>query len=71
MRRQNFPEGQYMQVEVAGITAHAPQPGLARKFLAFMLSKKFQDVIPETNWMFPVAATGGCRRLSRLCPRRP
>jgi len=55
-----FPEGQYMQVEVAGITAHARQPGLARKFLAFMVSKEFQDVIPETNWMFPVTAvTGG------------
>jgi thiamine transport system substrate-binding protein len=55
-----FPEGQYMQVEVAGITAHAPHPELARKFLAFMVSKKFQDVIPETNWMFPVSpVTGG------------
>ena len=33
---------------------------LARKFLAFMVSSKFQDVIPETNWMFPVSkVTGG------------
>ena len=55
-----FPEGQYLQVEVAGITAHAPHPELARKFLAFMVSSKFQDVIPETNWMFPVTkVTGG------------
>jgi thiamine transport system substrate-binding protein len=55
-----FPEGQYLQVEVAGITAHAKHPDLARKFLAFMVSSKFQDVIPETNWMFPVSkVTGG------------
>jgi thiamine transport system substrate-binding protein len=53
----DFPEGHYLQVEVAGITAHAPHPELARKFLQFMLSPKFQDVIPETNWMYPVAAT--------------
>jgi thiamine transport system substrate-binding protein len=55
-----FPEGQYLQVEVAGITAHAKHAELARKFLAFMVSSKFQDVIPETNWMFPVSkVTGG------------
>ncbi|MFI5018253.1 MAG: thiamine ABC transporter substrate binding subunit [Dongiales bacterium] len=53
----NFPEGHYLQVEVAGVTAHAPHPELARKFLQFMLSTKFQDVIPETNWMYPAAAT--------------
>jgi thiamine transport system substrate-binding protein len=55
-----FPEGQYLQVEVAGVTAHAPHPELAHKFLDFMVSAKFQDVIPETNWMFPVTpVTGG------------
>jgi thiamine transport system substrate-binding protein len=53
----DFPEGHYLQVEVAGLTAHAPHPALARKFLQFMLSAKFQDVIPETNWMYPAAAT--------------
>ena len=56
----DFPEGQYLQVEVAGITAHAKQPALARKFLAFMTGSKFQDLIPETNWMYPVSkVTGG------------
>jgi thiamine transport system substrate-binding protein len=55
-----FPEGQYLQIEVAGVTAHAPHPELARKFLAFMVTSKFQDVIPTTNWMFPVTpVTGG------------
>ncbi len=56
----DFPEGHYLQVEVAGITAHARQPALARKFLAFMIGNKFQDLIPETNWMYPVSkVTGG------------
>ena len=55
----DFPEGQYLQVEVGGVTAHAPHPELAHKFLAFMVSAKFQDVIPTTNWMFPVTATTG------------
>ena len=53
----SFPEGHYLQIEVAGITAHAPHPELARKFLQFMLSAKFQDNIPETNWRYPAAPT--------------
>ena len=66
-----FPEGQYMQVEVAGITAHARHPELARKFLAFMVSKKFQDVIPETNWMFPVTpVTGGLPAAFPALPKK-
>jgi thiamine transport system substrate-binding protein len=32
-----FEEGHYLQVEVAGITAGAAEPELAREFLAFML----------------------------------
>ena len=55
----SFPEGHYLQIEVAGMTAHAPHPELARKFLQFMLSTKFQDIIPETNWMYPASATSG------------
>ncbi len=56
----DFPEGQYLQVEVAGVTAHAPHPELAHKFLAFMVTSRFQDVIPTMNWMFPVTpVTGG------------
>jgi thiamine transport system substrate-binding protein len=48
-----FEEGHYMQVEVAGVLANAPNPDLARDFLAFMLTDGFQSVIPETNWMYP------------------
>jgi thiamine transport system substrate-binding protein len=52
-----FPEGHYLQIEVAGVPAHAPNAALAHRFLQFMLSTKFQDIIPETNWMYPSAAT--------------
>lgn len=52
-----FSEGHYLQVEVAGITKKGDANPLARQFLAFMVSPAFQDIIPETNWMFPAAAT--------------
>ena len=48
-----FDEGQYMQVEVAAMTAISDQPDLARAFLRFMLTDGFQGVIPTTNWMYP------------------
>jgi len=48
-----FTEGHYMQVEVAGKLAAAPQPALADKFLAFIGSDAFQSIIPTTNWMYP------------------
>ncbi|RUS59036.1 thiamine ABC transporter substrate binding subunit [Pseudorhodobacter sp. E13] len=48
-----FDEGHYMQVEVAGKLAAAPQPELADQFLAFMATDAFQSVIPTTNWMYP------------------
>lgn len=54
-----FAEGHYMQVEVAGRTASSKQPELAKRFLAFILSPAFQDVIPTGNWMYPVAPTSG------------
>ena len=52
-----FAEGHYMQVEVAAQTARGASNPLAKKFLAFMISPAFQDVIPETNWMLPAAPT--------------
>lgn len=48
-----FDEGHYLQVEVAGKLAASKQPELADKFLDFMVSEKFQSIIPTTNWMFP------------------
>ncbi|WP_297615078.1 thiamine ABC transporter substrate binding subunit [uncultured Roseicyclus sp.] len=50
-----FDEGHYLQIEVAGMLAASDQPDLARRFLEFMLSPAFQEVIPTTNWMYPAA----------------
>ncbi|MBK5925819.1 thiamine ABC transporter substrate binding subunit [Rhodobaculum claviforme] len=48
-----FAEGHYLQVEVAGIPAAAPNPGLARDFLEFLLGAEVQAILPTTNWMYP------------------
>lgn len=52
-----FEEGHYLQVEVAGITTTGAKNPLSQKFMAFMSGPGFQDVIPETNWMFPAGRT--------------
>jgi thiamine transport system substrate-binding protein len=54
----DFPEGNYMQVEVAGMLKTAPHPDLAKKFLQFLVTADFQKQIPTTNWMFPVIDIG-------------
>ena len=48
-----FSEGHYQQIEVAGLVKSSQQKELGRKFLAFMLSERFQSIIPTTNWMYP------------------
>ena len=50
-----FPEGHYVQIEVAGITKATDDPELAKKFMAFMISDGFQSAIPTGNWMYPAA----------------
>lgn len=52
-----FSEGHYLQIEVAGITTTGKDNPLAKQFLSFMTGPGFQDVIPETNWMFPAGKT--------------
>lgn len=52
-----FEEGHYLQIEVAGLTTRGAANPLARQFLEFMTGPGFQDVIPETNWMFPAGLT--------------
>lgn len=52
-----FEEGHYLQIEVAGITTTGAKNALSEKFIAFMTGPGFQDVIPETNWMFPAGKT--------------
>ena len=53
----SFSEGHYIQIEVAGLLKGAGDKDLAKQFLKFMVSPAFQDVIPTTNWMMPVAKT--------------
>jgi thiamine transport system substrate-binding protein len=52
-----FEEGHYLQIEVAGITSPGAKNPLSEKFMTFMTGPGFQDVIPETNWMFPAGKT--------------
>lgn len=52
-----FAEGHYLQIEVAGLTAAGAVNPLARQFLQFMTGPGFQDIIPQTNWMFPAGRT--------------
>ena len=49
-----FTEGHYRQIEFAGIIKGTKQIKLAQEFIDFMLSEKFQNAIPLTNWMYPV-----------------
>jgi len=50
-----FAEGHYLQIEVAGLLANAPDKDLARQFLNFMMTPGFQNEIPTNNWMMPAA----------------
>ena len=52
-----FEDGHYLQIEGAGITTTGVKNPLSEKFIAFMTGPGFQDVIPETNWMFPAGKT--------------
>ena len=48
-----FAEGNYLQIEVAGMLKSSSEPELAAQFLKFMASPEFQNIIPTTNWMYP------------------
>lgn len=53
-RAATFDEGNYLQVETAGLLAGARQKELALKFLAFLTGPDAQKLIPVTQWMYPV-----------------
>lgn len=50
-----FDEGHIMQVEGLGLLKNAPHKKAAKAFINFMLSETAQRVLPETQWMYPVA----------------
>ncbi len=49
-----FEEGHYFMVELAGRLRTTDQPDLADAFMAFILSERFQAMMPTGNWAYPV-----------------
>ena len=49
-----FQDGHPLQIEAAGLLKTAKNKQNAKLFLDFMVSADFQDIIPLTNWMYPV-----------------
>lgn len=50
-----FPEGHYFMVETAAKIAGTDQPELADQFMAYVMSRDFQTIIPTANWSLPSA----------------
>ena len=49
-----FSNGHPLQIEAAALLRNARNRSNAMRFLDFMLSPVFQEIIPLTNWMYPV-----------------
>ena len=49
-----FSDGHPLQIEAAGLLKSAKNRDSAKIFLDFMISPDFQNIIPLTNWMYPV-----------------
>ena len=49
-----FPEGNMIALEGMGVVKHAPHRAAAQAFIDFMLTETAQEVLPETQWMYPV-----------------
>ena len=50
-----FPEGHYFMAETVGKIAGTEQPDLADAFMAYVMSRAFQEMIPTANWSLPAA----------------
>lgn len=53
----SLPGGAFRQVEFAGVLKGAREPALARAFVDFMLSQRFQSDIPLSMFMYPATAS--------------
>jgi len=53
----HFTEGHYGQIEVAAMLKSSKNKDLAKKFLHFMHSETFANIIPTGNWAYPVVKT--------------
>ena len=65
----HFKEGHYRQVEFGGIIKGTKNLEIAKDFIDFMLSEEFQNVIPLTNWMFPVIEYKNLPSSFRIIPK--
>ena len=48
-----FTDGHTYQTEGAGLMKNAPNKENAKKFLDFLISAEAQEIVPETQWMYP------------------
>ncbi|MCR4938875.1 MAG: thiamine ABC transporter substrate-binding protein [Treponemataceae bacterium] len=48
-----FTDGHTYQTEGAGLMKNAPNKENAKKFLDFLISTDAQEIVPETQWMYP------------------
>ncbi len=65
-----FKEGHYGQIEVAAMLKRTTHPDLAKAFLDFLLSEKFAEIIPTTNWSYPVRTpASGLPKVFETLPR--
>jgi len=53
----HFKNGHYGQIEVAAMLKSSKHKDLAQKFLQFLHSETFAELIPTTNWAYPVVKT--------------
>ncbi len=49
-----FDEGHYAQIEGIALVKGSENTEAAKQFIDFILGRSFQEVIPLTNWMYPV-----------------
>jgi thiamine transport system substrate-binding protein len=59
------PGGSFRQVEFAGVLKGAKERDLARKFIDFMLSRRFQEDIPLQMFVYPANSTAALPELFR------
>ena len=66
------PGGSFRQVEFVGILKGARERDLARKFVDFMLSRRFQEDIPLQMFVYPANRTASLPDLfTRFAPVPP
>jgi len=65
----SFKDGHYRQIEFGGIVKGTKNIEQAQEFIDFMLSEKFQSVIPLKNWMFPVIQYGDLPSSFKIIPK--